>query len=90
MFDKAISAMRKVGNDVVDWLLSSGRLRETRAKYTYNLLFKSDHVTNNVCEIFNSWSGDDQKEDHIVYDWEFEVKVDEISLEKEWECNHGW
>lgn len=61
MFDKAMTAMRKVSNEVADWLLCEERPKHTWARHTYHPLFKSDHVTNNVCEVFNSWLGDDRR-----------------------------
>ena len=51
MFDKAISALRKISNDATDWLLSEDRSKRMWARHTYDSSCKSNHVTNNACEV---------------------------------------
>ncbi|XP_019427184.1 PREDICTED: uncharacterized protein LOC109335506 [Lupinus angustifolius] len=61
MSNKAISTMRRINNDVVEWLLDANRPKSTWASHTIDPTCKSDHVTNNVCEVFNAWIVDDRK-----------------------------
>jgi len=61
LFNKTIEGLRKVNSKVVDWLLSDDRPKCTWVKHTFDPLNKSNHVRNNVCEIFNSWVGADRR-----------------------------
>ncbi|KAG5060149.1 hypothetical protein JHK87_001178 [Glycine soja] len=56
-----ISALRKISNDAADWLLSDVQPKCMWARHTYDSPCKSDHVTNNACEVFNAWIGDYKK-----------------------------
>ena len=61
LFNKAIEGLRKVNSEATNWLLSDDRPKRRQARHTFDLLRKSDHVTNNVCETFNSWVGADKR-----------------------------
>jgi hypothetical protein len=61
LFDKAMDKLRKVSNEAANWLLDPERPKSMWARYTIDSECKSDHVTNNVSESFNSWLGDDRK-----------------------------
>ncbi|XP_019457609.1 PREDICTED: uncharacterized protein LOC109357995 [Lupinus angustifolius] len=61
MFNKAIATMRRIKNDVLEWLLDVDRPKSTWARHTIDPICKSDHVTNNVSEVFNAWIVDDRK-----------------------------
>jgi len=60
LFNKAIKKLMKVNFEVTDWLLFDDRPKHTWVRHTFDPLSKSIHVTNNVCEIFNSWVGADK------------------------------
>ncbi|KAF1896640.1 hypothetical protein Lal_00034339 [Lupinus albus] len=61
MFNKAIASMRRIINEAVEWLLDADRPKSMWARHTIDPTCKSDHVTNNVCEVFNAWIVDDRK-----------------------------
>jgi hypothetical protein len=61
LFDKAMDKLRKVSNEAANWLLDPERPKSMWARHTIDSECKSDHVTNNVSESFNSWLGDDRK-----------------------------
>jgi len=57
MFEKAME--KKISVEAVNWMLDPERPKSMWARYTIDSECKSDHVTNNVAESFNSWLGDD-------------------------------
>ncbi|XP_045819551.1 uncharacterized protein LOC123912991 isoform X2 [Trifolium pratense] len=61
LFDKAMDKLTKVSNEAVNWLLDPERPKSMCARHTIDSECKSDHVTNNVSESFNSWLSDDRK-----------------------------
>ncbi|KAJ1424167.1 Zinc finger, SWIM-type [Sesbania bispinosa] len=61
VFEKALDKLRKMSNEAANWLLDPERPKSMWARHTIAPECKSDHVTNNVCESFNSWLGDDRK-----------------------------
>ena len=60
LFNKEIEGLRKVNSEVADRLLFDDKPKCTWSIHTFDPLSKSIHVTNNVCEIFNSWVGADK------------------------------
>lgn len=61
MFEKGMEKLRKLSNEAADWLLDTERPKSMWARHTIDPECKSDHVTNNVTEAFNSWLGNDRK-----------------------------
>ncbi|PNX79139.1 hypothetical protein L195_g035123, partial [Trifolium pratense] len=61
LFDKAMDKLTKVSNEAVNWLLDPERPKSMCARHTIDSECKSDRVTNNVSESFNSWLSDDRK-----------------------------
>jgi hypothetical protein len=61
MFEKSMEKLRKLSNDAANWLLDSERPKTMWARHTIDHECRSDHVTNNVSESFNSWLGNDRK-----------------------------
>ena len=57
MFEKAISAIRKLSKEPADRLLHKDIPKHTWARHTFDPQCKSDNVTNNFCEVFNAWVG---------------------------------
>ncbi|KAH1233006.1 hypothetical protein GmHk_09G025536 [Glycine max] len=51
MFEKAISAIRKLSKEPADWLLHKDIPKHTWARHTFDPQCKSDNVTNNFCEV---------------------------------------
>ncbi|XP_057423577.1 uncharacterized protein LOC130717381 [Lotus japonicus] len=59
MYEKAMDKLRKINIEAANWLLDPERPKNMWARHTIDPKCKSDHVTNNICETFNSWLGDD-------------------------------
>ncbi|KAK7250678.1 hypothetical protein RIF29_33263 [Crotalaria pallida] len=60
MFNKAMEKVGKVSIEAANWLLDPERPKSMWARHTIDPECKSDHVTNNISEAFNSWVGDDR------------------------------
>ncbi|KAK7255963.1 hypothetical protein RIF29_29398 [Crotalaria pallida] len=60
MFNKAMEKVGKVSTEAANWLLDPERPKSMWARHTIDPECKSDHVTNNISEAFNSWVGDDR------------------------------
>ncbi|KAJ1401847.1 Zinc finger, SWIM-type [Sesbania bispinosa] len=61
VFEKAMDKLKQMSCEAANWLLDPERPKSMWARHTIDPECKSDHVTNNVCESFNSWVGDDRK-----------------------------
>jgi len=61
MFEKAMEKLKNISVEAANWMLDPERPKSMWARYTIDSECKSDHVTNNVTESFNSWLGDDRK-----------------------------
>ncbi|XP_057444251.1 uncharacterized protein LOC130736432 [Lotus japonicus] len=61
IYEKAMDRLRKLNIEAANWLLDPERPKSMWARHTIDPDCKSDHVTNNIWEAFNSWLGDDRK-----------------------------
>ncbi|XP_058776102.1 uncharacterized protein LOC131650408 [Vicia villosa] len=61
MFEKAMEKLKNISVEAANWMLDRERPKNMWARHTIDSVCKSDHVTNNVTESFNSWLGDDRK-----------------------------